>query len=97
MVTNKISKTLGKLYILKNIFSENILLAIYQSLIVSHMNYGLLVLGIECHRLEKVQKQALRIITNSKYIVHTNPLFRQLNLLKINDIFKLRLLNSIIN
>ena len=56
------------------------------------MNYGLLVWGIECHRLEKVQKKVLRLITNSKYIAHTNPLFCQLNLLKIKDIFKLRLL-----
>ena len=56
------------------------------------MNYGLLVWGIECHRLERVQKKALRLITNSKYIAHTNPLFCQLNLLKIEDIFKLRLL-----
>ena len=55
------------------------------------MNYGLLVWGIECHRFEKVQKKALRLITNSKYIAHTNPLFRQLNLLKINDIFEILL------
>ena len=53
------------------------------------MNYGLLVRGIDCHRLEKVQKKAL---PNSKYIVHTNPLFCQLNLFKIKGIFKLRLL-----
>ena len=92
MVTNKISKTLGILYRLKDIFPENILLTIYQSLIASHMNYGLLVWGIECHRLEKGQKKALRLITNSKYIAHTNPPFCQLNLLKIKDIFKLKLL-----
>ena len=49
VVTNKISKTLGILYRLKDIFPENILLTIYQSLIASHMNYGLLVWGIECH------------------------------------------------
>ena len=92
MVTNKISKTLGILYRLKDIFPENILLTIYGSLIASHMNYELLIWGIECHRLEKVQKKALRLITNSKYNAHTNPLFCQLNLLMIKDIFKLRLL-----
>ena len=42
--------------------------------------------------LKKYRKKALRLITNSKYIAHTNPLFCQLNLLKIKDIFKLRLL-----
>ena len=41
--------------------------------------------------LKKYRKKALRLITNSKYIAHTNPLFRQLNLLKINDIFEILL------
>ena len=92
MMINKISKTLGMLYILKDIFPENILLTIHQSLIATHMSYGLLIWGIECHRLEIVQKKALRLITNTKYISHTSPLFCQLNVLKIKDIFKLRLL-----
>ena len=74
MVTNKISKTLGILYRLKNIFQENILLTIYQSLIAFHMNYGLLVWGIECHIFGKSTEKTLRLITNSKYIAHTNPL-----------------------
>ena len=89
MVTNKISYTLGILYRLQDIFPENILLIIYQSLIASHMTYGLLIWRIECRRLEKLQKNVLRLITNSKYIAHTNPLFRQLRYTrKIDNIDK---------
>ena len=79
MVTNKISKTLGILYRLKDIFPEHILLTIYQSLIASHMNYGLLIWGIECHRLEKVQKKALRLLTNSKGVFKGGGGFRGSN------------------
>ena len=36
--------------------------------------------------LSSYKKQALRIITNTKYKAHTEPLFKDLHLLKINDI-----------
>ena len=42
--------------------------------------------------LEIIQKRAIRLITGSNYIAHTEPLFIQLGLLKVQDIFKLRLL-----
>ena len=40
----------------------------------------------------KLQKWALRAITCSKYNAHADPLFNQLNILKINDIYKLNAL-----
>ena len=41
MVGNKISKVTGILYRLKNVFPENVLFVLYNSLIVSYINYGL--------------------------------------------------------
>ena len=52
MVGNKISKVTGILYRLKNVFPENVLFVLYNSLIVSYMNYGLLLWGIHSHKLE---------------------------------------------
>ena len=46
--------------------------------------------GTKSGRIEKLQKRALRIICNSKYNAHTEPLFKKLNLLKLSDIFKTR-------
>ena len=43
--------------------------------------------GFEWSRLAKLQKRAVRIITNSKYNEHTESLFKNLHLLKITDIF----------
>ena len=69
-----------------------ILKTIYVSLVQSKMNYALLAWGYNCGRLKKLQKKAIRIITNSKYLHHTTPLFKKLNLLKLEDMFKVNML-----
>ena len=84
-------------YRLAKIFPEEILVTLYNSLIASHLNDGILAWGIAETRLEKLQKKAIRLITNSKYIAHTNPLLKRLQLLKIVDIFKLRVLKFYCN
>ena len=38
------------------------------------------------------KKKAIRLVTNSAYIAHTTPLFIEEGLLKVQDIFKLKLL-----
>ena len=59
----------------------------YDSLILSHLQFGITNWGFEWDRISKLQKRALRIMTNSKYNAHTEPLFKQLYLLKVKDIF----------
>ena len=44
---------------------------------------------IATQNLIKLQKRAVRLITNSRYNAHSTPLFKSLNLLKIDDIHKL--------
>ena len=46
--------------------------------------------GIESNRIIKLQTKTLRIITLSNYISHTEPLYKQLSLLKVDDILKLQ-------
>ena len=46
--------------------------------------------GFESNRIIKLQKKALRIITSSNYISHTEPLYKQLSLLKVDEILKLQ-------
>ena len=79
------------------IFPEEILVTLYNSLIASHLNYDILAWGIAATRLGKLQKKAIRLTRNSKYIAHTNPLFKPLQLLKIVDIFKLMVLKFYYN
>ena len=92
MVSNKISKVIGILYRLKHVFPEYVLFTLYNSLIVSYINYGLLLWGVDCHKLQSLQKKAIRFMTNSSYIAHTAPLLVKHGLLHVHDIFKLKLL-----
>ena len=91
-IKKKISKVIGILYSLKYTFPSEVLKTLYKSLVLSYINYGLLLWGVEVKNLEVIQKRAIRLITGSNYIAHTEPLFIQLGLLKVQDIFKLRVL-----
>ncbi len=54
-----------------------------------HLNYGITLWGFKCERILKLQKKAVRILIASKYNAHTEPLFKNLKLLKIEHILKL--------
>ena len=89
-VANKISKSVGILQILKHYLPCDILLTIYNSLILPHLNYAILAWGYRPGRLIQIQKNAVRNIANAKYMSHTSPIFKKLNTLKINDIHLLQ-------
>ena len=88
-VSNKISKTIGLLNRVKRILPKYSLLTLYNSLILPHFTYGILVWGYKINLLFKLQKKAIRTICNSKYNSHTEPLFKDLQLLKVQDLLKL--------
>ena len=56
------------------------------------MNYCTIIWGgaakVHLEKLLKLQKRAVRIITGSGYLEHTAPLFKQLELLKIDEIYR---------
>ena len=86
-VANKISRTLGILNKLKHVLPVYTLKTMYDALIVPHLNYSILLWGFNSNRMSKLQKKAIRIITCGKYNSHTEPMFKRLNLLKVDDIF----------
>ena len=89
-IANKISRTLGVMNKLKRYLPISAMKLMYDSLILSHLQFGITCWGFECNRLFKLQKRALRIMTNSKYNAHTEPLFKDLKLLKLNGIFDIQ-------
>ena len=63
----------------------------------SILQYGILVWGTlikqnERNQLAKLQKRMIRTMTDSTYRAHTDPLFKRLSILKLDDIIKLELL-----
>ena len=86
-VTNKLRCVSGVLNRLKHTISTDILRVLYNALALPHINYGILLWGGKQHMVFKIQKKIIRIITKSKYNAHTDPLFKQVKLLKMTDIY----------
>ena len=97
MVTNKLSKLVGIIYRLKHVYPQQALLLIYNSIFISHINYGLLLWGTQLKEVFNLQKKAVRIITCSDYIAHSEPLFKLLGLLKVQDLYQLKVLKFYYN
>ena len=73
-ISLKISKSIGILYRLRDIYPRAVLENLYNALIILHFNSCILCWGSvvrENHSLHILQKRALRLINNSNYISHT--------------------------
>ena len=89
-ISLKISRVIGILTRLRHTVPIDVLLLLYNSLVLPHINYSLLVWGHNPFRITKLQKKCLRIITFSKMFAHCDPIFKNLRLLKTEDIFKIK-------
>jgi hypothetical protein len=82
----KISRAIGIINRLKHILLTKILKMIYNSLILSRLYYCNLVWGQKAHRINILQKKAVRILSNSAFGAHTEPIYKEHSLLKLTDI-----------
>ena len=73
----KLARVIGLLRKLKYTLPIQVLRSIYKSLILPHMHYALLDWGTRCHKIELLQKKALRIIFSKSPIAHTEPLLKK--------------------
>ena len=81
-IASKILNIIGIMYRLKHMVPSEILLTIYNGLIKPHILYGLSA-GVSTRKeFLKLQKKAMRIICSSGYLSHSEPLFKNLNVLK---------------
>ena len=62
---------------------------IYTSLVHSHLNWGSTLFGAtkvnNLKNLESLQNKAIRNLANAKYISHADPIYKNLNILKLRD------------
>ena len=77
---------------LKQYLFYSVMKLMYDSLILSYLQFGITNWGFEWERISKLQKRTLRIMTNSRYNAHMEPLFKKLHLLQIKDIFDVQCL-----
>ena len=77
---------------LKSIVPSDVLHTLYNRLIMPHFHYCLLTWRSTIrngHKLHLLQKKALRLVDNSYYIAHTDPILKKLHMVKIIDIFNI--------
>ena len=58
---------------------------LYNTLLLPHINYCILSWGYKCDRITNIQKRAI-----SKCNAHTEPIFKQFKLLKVNHILQMQ-------
>ena len=94
-VSKTLSRNIGIMNKLKYFIPGRILYSLYCTFILPYVNYGILIWGNTCKvyldKLIKLQKWAIRTISNSHYRSHTQPLFAKHNILKVNDMYSLEL------
>ena len=95
-VSLKISRSVGVLSKIKNIVPDNVLVMIYNSLILSHLSYCNLAWGNSysghLNAIKVLQKRAVRIITHSNYSSPSIPLFIKMKILPIQELITLNTL-----
>jgi hypothetical protein len=108
-VTLKISRGIGILAKLKPFLKEKLLRSIYFSLVYSYLSYGVQAWGsadnTTKNKIIVLQNKAVRIMSGVQYfqiygqepgpLPSSEPLYRRLELLKFNDIFKLNVANFV--
>ena len=92
IILTKISRVIGLLHKLKYIFPTYLLRMIYNSLILPHMNYSLLARGSNCRSIELLQKKAVRVVNFKTPLAHTEPILKNMNQLKLPDLYTFDLL-----
>ena len=91
----KLSRSVAMLYRIRYYLSNNALRSSYYSLTYSHLQYATGVWGgagkTALNRLNVLHNKVLRAMTYSSYKSRVSPLHKNLNLLKINDIYILEI------
>ena len=94
-VSKTIARNIGVMNKLKHFIPNRILFTLYCTLILPYLNYGILIWGNTCKsyldKLVKLQKWAVRTISNSHYRSHTAPIFAKYNVLNVTDMYTFEL------
>lgn len=95
--TYVLSKTVGILSKVRHFVNKEIVVMLCYSLIYPFLTYGVHVWGLTfpsfVTQLFIIQNKAIRIISFSEPKSHSEPVFKSLSLLKLNDVIELQILS----
>ena len=87
-ISKKISRSIGILYKLRQYVNSDTMLSLYYTLVYPYLTYCNIIWGNACKTYLKplflIQKRIIRILSNVQFLEHTKPLFKNLNILKID-------------
>ena len=90
-VARKISKSIGIIYKASFCLPTSSLCTLYYSLVYPYLIYCISVWGStyssNLNRIFLLQKKVIRIMSRSSYLAHTDPLFKQLKILKLHNLY----------
>lgn len=91
-VCTVVSSSIGVLYRTKFFLKQSTLLLLYNSLVLPHFSYCSIIWAhtfpTYVHKVELLQKKAIRLVDNADRLAHSEPIFKKLKLLKVKDIAK---------
>ena len=105
-LSKKIARALGVMFKIRPFVNPTILKNIYHSLVYPHLLYGIQVWGsafdTNINKLIVLQKKTVRMRTFNENPIgsrgpsaHTSPLFSELTILKLKDIYDLQLMRFV--
>ena len=98
-LSKKLARTCGMLFKIRNLLTLDVLICLYNALFLSFLQYDLIVWGQTyasyIEPVFRLQKKAVRAISFQPRLSPSLPIFKDLKLLKLSDIFELILLTFV--
>ena len=98
-LSKKLAPTCGMFFKVRHFLPINVLICLYNSLFSPFLQYGILVWGLTYETYIKpvflLQKRVIRAISFQNYAAPSSPIFSDLKILKLHDLFQLKLLSFV--
>ena len=98
-LSKKLARTCGMFFKVRHFLPINVFICLYNSLFSPFLQYGILVWGLTYETYIKpvflLQKRVIRAISFQNYAAPSSPIFSDLKILKLHDLFQLKLLSFV--
>ena len=95
-LSKKLARTCGMFFKVRHFLPADVLICLYNSLFSPFLQYGILIWGLTYETYINpgflLQKRVVRAISFEHFTSHSNPIFSDLKILKLHDLFHLKLL-----